>query len=121
ECRGSRKKRASPRPKPSSRSSPKATTRATIRSAIPSNSQSNARRCSAPSPIGDKPMAALEGIRDALGLDDAGVDFAVCPDCDLLLFEANATMVVALLRRSIASLRSEEHTSELQSLAYLVC
>jgi len=61
-------------------------------------------------------MAALEGIRDALGLDDAGVDFAVCPDCDLLLFEANATMVVALLRRSIASLRQEKTPDPLRKI-----
>jgi glutathione synthase/RimK-type ligase-like ATP-grasp enzyme len=40
-------------------------------------------------------MAALERIRDCLGLDYAGVDFAVGPGGDLLLFEANATMVIA--------------------------
>jgi hypothetical protein len=46
--------------------------------------------------LGDKAMTALEGIRDALGLDYAGVDFAVAPNGDLLLFEANATMVIAV-------------------------
>ncbi len=35
------------------------------------------------------------GYRDCLGLDYAGVDFAVGPDGDVLLFEANATMVIA--------------------------
>jgi Flp pilus assembly protein TadD/glutathione synthase/RimK-type ligase-like ATP-grasp enzyme len=46
--------------------------------------------------LGDKAMTALEGIRDTLGLDYAGVDFAVAPNGDLLLFEANATMVIAV-------------------------
>jgi len=46
--------------------------------------------------LGDKAFAALERIRDALGLDYAGVDFGVGPDGDLLLFEANATMVIAV-------------------------
>jgi hypothetical protein len=48
-----------------------------------------------PAILGDKAMAALERIRDALGLDYAGVDFAIAPNGDLLLFEANATMVIA--------------------------
>ena len=46
--------------------------------------------------LGDKAMTALEGIRDTLGLDYAGVDFATAPNGDLLLFEANATMVIAV-------------------------
>jgi glutathione synthase/RimK-type ligase-like ATP-grasp enzyme len=45
--------------------------------------------------VGDKAMAALSGIGDALGLDYAGVDFGMNADGDLLLFEANATMVIA--------------------------
>ena len=48
-----------------------------------------------PATLGRKAMAALERIRDCLGLDYAGVDFAVGPDGDVLLFEANATMVIA--------------------------
>jgi glutathione synthase/RimK-type ligase-like ATP-grasp enzyme len=48
-----------------------------------------------PATLGSKAMAALERIRDRLGLDYAGVDFALGPDGDLLLFEANATMVIA--------------------------
>lgn len=48
-----------------------------------------------PAVLGKKAMRALEGIRDALGLDYAGVDFAVAPDGGVLLFEANATMVIA--------------------------
>jgi Flp pilus assembly protein TadD len=46
--------------------------------------------------LGDKAMHALHGIRDALGLDYAGIDFGLSPDGDLLLFEANATMVIAV-------------------------
>jgi Tetratricopeptide repeat len=48
-----------------------------------------------PAVLGDKAMAALAGIRDALGLDYAGIDFGLSADGDLLLFEANATMVIA--------------------------
>jgi Flp pilus assembly protein TadD/glutathione synthase/RimK-type ligase-like ATP-grasp enzyme len=50
-----------------------------------------------PSALGGKAMAALERIRDELGLDYAGVDFAIGACGDLLLFEANATMVIAPL------------------------
>jgi len=45
--------------------------------------------------IGDKAMAALSAIGDVLGLDYAGVDFGLNGGGDLLLFEANATMVIA--------------------------
>jgi hypothetical protein len=48
-----------------------------------------------PSLIGGKAMRALAGIRDKLGLDYAGVDFGLDSDGNLLLFEANATMVIA--------------------------
>jgi hypothetical protein len=48
-----------------------------------------------PAALGDKAIAALEQIRDALGLDYGGIDFGLGPDGDLLLFEANATMVIA--------------------------
>ncbi len=48
-----------------------------------------------PGTLGNKAMRALGGIRDALGLDYAGIDFGLSPDGDLLLFEANATMVIA--------------------------
>jgi Flp pilus assembly protein TadD/glutathione synthase/RimK-type ligase-like ATP-grasp enzyme len=48
-----------------------------------------------PAVLGDKAMVALNGMRDALGLDYAGVDFGLSADGDLLLFEANATMVIA--------------------------
>ena len=47
-----------------------------------------------PGVIGPRGMAALESIRDALGLDYAGVDFGLDADGNILLFEANATMVV---------------------------
>jgi hypothetical protein len=48
-----------------------------------------------PLALGGKAIAALEAIRDALDLDYAGIDFGIGPDGDLLLFEANATMVIA--------------------------
>jgi glutamate/tyrosine decarboxylase-like PLP-dependent enzyme len=47
-----------------------------------------------PGVLGPRAMAALEQIQAALGLDYAGIDFALSPAGDLLLFEANATMVV---------------------------
>ncbi len=47
-----------------------------------------------PSALGPRAMAALARIRDTLGLDYAGVDFARAPDGRLLLFEANATMTI---------------------------
>ena len=49
-----------------------------------------------PAALGDKAMTALKRIRDVLGLDYAGVDFGLGRDGDLLLFEANATMVIAV-------------------------
>ena len=49
-----------------------------------------------PGVLGKTAIAALEQIRDALGLDYAGVDFGLAPDGKLLLFEANATMVIAV-------------------------
>ena len=48
-----------------------------------------------PVTLGEKAIAALERIRDALGLDYAGIDFGLGRNGDLLLFEANATMVIA--------------------------
>ena len=47
-----------------------------------------------PTVLGPRAMAALEKIQGALGLDYAGIDFGLSPAGDLLLFEANATMVV---------------------------
>ena len=44
--------------------------------------------------LGPRAMRALEQIQSALGLDYAGMDFGLSPAGDLLLFEANATMVV---------------------------
>jgi glutathione synthase/RimK-type ligase-like ATP-grasp enzyme/lipoprotein NlpI len=49
----------------------------------------------APAVLGDNAMRALAGIRDALALDYAGVDFGLDAGGNLLLFEANATMVIA--------------------------
>jgi glutathione synthase/RimK-type ligase-like ATP-grasp enzyme len=48
-----------------------------------------------PAVLGKRAMTALHAIRDTLGLDYAGVDFALNSNGDLLLFEANATMVIA--------------------------
>ena len=44
--------------------------------------------------IGRRGLSALEAIRDVLGLDYGGVDFGLGADGRVLLFEANATMVV---------------------------
>ena len=49
-----------------------------------------------PGVLGQTAMTALEQIRDALGLDYAGVDFGLSSNGDVLLFEANATMVIAV-------------------------
>jgi hypothetical protein len=48
-----------------------------------------------PAVLGDKTMRALAGIQDALGLDYAGIDFGLGAEGDLLLYEANATMVIS--------------------------
>ena len=47
-----------------------------------------------PGVIGSRAVAALQAIGKAMGLDYAGVDFGVAADGALLLFEANATMVI---------------------------
>jgi hypothetical protein len=47
-----------------------------------------------PSVIGTRAVAALNAIGKSLSLDYAGVDFGVGADGALLLFEANATMVI---------------------------
>jgi glutathione synthase/RimK-type ligase-like ATP-grasp enzyme len=44
--------------------------------------------------LGERAMTALAGINATLGLDYAGIDFALAPDGSVLLFEANATMVI---------------------------
>ncbi len=44
--------------------------------------------------LGPRAMAALHGVAGALGLDYAGIDFALAADGRLMLFEANATMVI---------------------------
>jgi hypothetical protein len=47
-----------------------------------------------PSALGARAMRALADIQAVLGLDYAGIDFAIAPDGSLLLFEANATMAI---------------------------
>jgi glutathione synthase/RimK-type ligase-like ATP-grasp enzyme len=44
--------------------------------------------------LGVPAMTALSRIQAMLGLDYAGVDFALTPEGSVLLFEANATMVI---------------------------
>jgi tetratricopeptide (TPR) repeat protein len=44
--------------------------------------------------LGMRALETLEQVRWALGLDYAGIDFGLAPDGTVLLFEANATMVV---------------------------
>ncbi|MDA8230324.1 MAG: tetratricopeptide repeat protein [Magnetospirillum sp.] len=46
--------------------------------------------------VGPRGMTALYAIRDALGLDYGGLDFAVGKGGEILLFEANATMRIVL-------------------------
>jgi hypothetical protein len=50
--------------------------------------------CNMPAVIGSGGMTALAAIRDTLGLDYGGIDFAVGKDGEILLFEANATMII---------------------------
>jgi len=47
-----------------------------------------------PSVLGPRAMGALARICTTLGLDYAGIDFALAPDGSVMLFEANATMIV---------------------------
>jgi aromatic-L-amino-acid decarboxylase len=47
-----------------------------------------------PSVLGPKAMAALEELSAAMGLDYGGIDFGLNQQGEILLFEANATMVV---------------------------
>ena len=47
-----------------------------------------------PDALGERCMGALKAIQATLGLDYGGVDFAVGPSGDLLLFETNAVMKI---------------------------
>jgi Tfp pilus assembly protein PilF len=47
-----------------------------------------------PGVLGKRAMTALRAIGETLGLDYGGIDFALAPDGSVLLFEANATMVL---------------------------
>jgi hypothetical protein len=44
--------------------------------------------------LGARALAALEGVRDLLALDYGGIDFAIDERGEVVVFEANATMVV---------------------------
>jgi glutamate/tyrosine decarboxylase-like PLP-dependent enzyme len=47
-----------------------------------------------PTVLGSRAMAALRAIRDTIALDYGGIDFGLSRDGEVLVFEANATMVV---------------------------
>ncbi len=47
-----------------------------------------------PSVLGERAMQALTAIEATMGLDYAGIDFALAGDGSLQLFEANATMAI---------------------------
>jgi hypothetical protein len=47
-----------------------------------------------PGALGTRAMRALERVCATLGLEYAGIDFALAPDGTVLLFEANATMAL---------------------------
>lgn len=47
-----------------------------------------------PAVLGPQGMAALESIKDRLGLDYGGIDFGLDAEGNILMFEANATMVI---------------------------
>jgi glutathione synthase/RimK-type ligase-like ATP-grasp enzyme len=47
-----------------------------------------------PAVLGPRAMEALAAIQATMGLDYAGIDFALTEDGSLLLFEANATMAI---------------------------
>lgn len=49
-----------------------------------------------PAALGPKAMRALEQIQDTLGLDYGGIDFGLGQNGEVLLFEANATMLIQL-------------------------
>jgi len=49
-----------------------------------------------PGVVGERAMGALARIQEALGLDYAGADFSLDRNGEVLLFEANATMVTPL-------------------------
>ncbi len=46
--------------------------------------------------LGDSAIKALVAVQQTLALDYAGVDFALSPNGEVLVFEANATMIMAL-------------------------
>jgi hypothetical protein len=47
-----------------------------------------------PGVLGPRALAALEEIQKTLGLDYGGIDFGLNEKGEVLLFEANATMVI---------------------------
>jgi glutathione synthase/RimK-type ligase-like ATP-grasp enzyme len=47
-----------------------------------------------PAVLGPRAMAALQALNQRLGLDYAGVDFALAADKTVLVFEANPAMTI---------------------------
>src|SRR5205823_9073626 len=64
-------------------------------------------------------LHAVMKIENLGGITEGCVDFFFCPD----IKRAFAVLRFAMLEKAVGVFgrRSEEHTSELQSLAYLVC
>ena len=56
--------------------------------------------------IGTRAMVALAEIGERLGLDYGGIDFSILPDGRLLVFEANATMLVHTEQDEILAYRN---------------
>jgi GNAT superfamily N-acetyltransferase len=90
-----------------------------------------------PAVLGQRVMTALGAIGETMGLDYAGIDFALSRDGSVLVFEANATMVInppgpdpiwdyrrrALAEvldaaRSLLSRRATGYVAAIEALAY---
>jgi tetratricopeptide (TPR) repeat protein len=66
-----------------------------------------------PAVLGQKAISALENICRTLALDYAGIDFALGADGEILLFEANATMVIPRLEIDDKWLYRKQPTEQL--------
>src|SRR5205823_14867478 len=71
-----------------------------------------------------QPAGSVPAVTGNWGVDLFGADFATNPGDDFFRYSNGAWYDQAVIppdRSSNGVFRSEEHTSELQSLAYLVC
>jgi hypothetical protein len=50
-----------------------------------------------PAVLGERAIAALKSVRDVLDLDYGGIDFAIDSNGDVVVFEANASMLVPVV------------------------